>query len=166
MSPGIRHPLTTVFLVRPLLCGGELCSSPGTTSNSDEVPCAERELGAAWEESPSSPLVWELTAERSGAAMEGQNLFPHPGHQGSPRVRSCAPQPLHPNSLEPQSRVPSKAARRPLPVSPLPVSAPPPDRRPPLRNREAGLADLTPLGSRAFFFVICTFKIFSGTPIW
>lgn len=56
MCPGICHPLTAVFLVRPLLCGGEFCSSAGTTSNSDEVPCAERDLGAAWEKN-SSPLL-------------------------------------------------------------------------------------------------------------
>ena len=68
MCPGICHPLTAVFLVRPLLCGGEFCSSAGTTSNSDEVPCAERDLGAAWEKN-SSPLLGEPTGESSRAGQ-------------------------------------------------------------------------------------------------
>lgn len=44
---GTCHSLTIVLLVWPLPSGGEFCSSVGTTSNSEEVPCAEQELGAA-----------------------------------------------------------------------------------------------------------------------
>lgn len=74
MGPGTCHPLTIMFLVWPLLSGGEFCSSLGTTSNSEEVPCAERELQAA---RAKKKKKFQPTADsrREGQGMEEKSLL-------------------------------------------------------------------------------------------
>lgn len=58
----------------------------GTTSNSEDVPCTERELvtGCLREKT----LNLQLTAAGKGREWKDKNLFSHPVHPGSPSVQS------------------------------------------------------------------------------
>ena len=59
MCPGTCRPVTIVFLVWPLLSGEE-GPSAGTSSNSEEVFCAEKGSQGTPGRQPLAPPLWTL----------------------------------------------------------------------------------------------------------
>lgn len=115
MCPGTCHPLTVIFLVWPPLSGGEFCSSLGTTSNSEEVPCAEREFvtGCLREKKHSTHSEQQQGGAGNGRTKISSHIQSIPA---APPCRAELPGRLHISSCVTMEQDPNKSAHNPLTV--------------------------------------------------